>query len=181
MSIQEQTPSLEIERKYLINLENGKRAFEAHLKYFCKQHNLNLKVYIISQCYLQATEGERRVRQRKSQKGIQFFYTEKFPKTEVTRIENEREISMREYVELLSEADPNLHTIEKARYVFDYEGLTLEIDIYGFSDTRAILEVELPSEDTEVKVPFLVEIIKEVTADKRYKNRSLAQSYSFAD
>lgn len=181
MTNKAQAPSLETERKYLINLENGRAAFEAHLKYFCRTNNITLTTYFISQTYLKAAEGERRVRKRESDKNIQFFYTEKFPKTEITRIENEREITMSEYCELLKESDSSLSPIVKSRYVFDYEGLTLEIDMYDFSDTRAILEVELPFEDTEVKVPFLVDIIREVTTDKRYKNRSLAKTSSFAE
>jgi len=51
----------------------------------------------------------------------------------------------------------------------------LEIDIYPFWNDKAILEIESCSEDEPVNIPKEIKIIKEVTADEKYKNKSLAE------
>ena len=44
-----------------------------------------------------------------------------------------------------------------------------------FWSDKAVLEIELSSEDTPISVPEQIHIIKEVTADDNYKNASLAR------
>lgn len=167
------TGPLEIERKFLISLEQTPAAFAAMLHYYCEK---TLKVSTISQTYLIAEEGERRVRKRTTDGKTEFFYTEKFTISGIKRIENECEITEDEYTEYLSEADSKLKTIEKTRYTFQFDGQTIEIDIYAFSTDKAILEIELPSEDTAVSLPHFIHVIREVTEDKAYKNKSLAKT-----
>lgn len=169
-------PSLEIERKYLIALNQSKGDFMDLIKKHCSK----LQVYKITQTYLAAEEGERRVRKRVSTGKIEFFYTEKFPHSSMSRVENERRITYEEYEEYLSEADPSLHAINKLRLKFIFEGQTFELDMYPFSKTKAILEIELPSEDTPVHLPPFVHVIKDVTSDKAYKNKNLAKTQAFA-
>lgn len=50
-----------------------------------------------------------------------------------------------------------------------------EIDVYPFWTDRAIMEIELESEEQEILFPPAVQIITEVTSDKRYTNSSLAR------
>lgn len=169
-------PSLEIERKYLIALNRSKGDFVALLHKHCP----DVKAYKITQVYLNACEGERRVRKRVSEGKFEFFYTEKLPVSDVTRIEEERSITREEYLEYMQEADPTLNPIEKVRFVFQFDGQTFELDMYNFSKNKAILEIELPSEDTPVYLPPFVTVIKEVTGDKAYKNKSLAKTRCFA-
>ena len=49
-----------------------------------------------------------------------------------------------------------------------------EIDIYPFWRDKAVMEIELSSEDEDFEIPHEIKVIKEVTGDKRYKNASLA-------
>lgn len=149
---------------------------------------------------------ERRIRQRirvsdtldKPANHYMFTYTEKtpLPGNSMKRIERERILSMKEYVGLMSEADTNLHQICKDRYCFLYDGQYFELDIYEFPEILAgaigslpeirevpvedcaILEIELPDEDTEVKIPEFIDVIAEVTDDERFKNHSIAGSLS---
>lgn len=51
--------------------------------------------------------------------------------------------------------------------------------MYPSSKDKAILEVELASEDTYLELPDFVEVIKEVTQDAAYKNRNLAKNPFF--
>jgi CYTH domain-containing protein len=55
-----------------------------------------------------------------------------------------------------------------------YENQYFEIDIYPFWNDKAILEIELSDENTEIKFPKEINVIKEVTDDESYKNASLA-------
>lgn len=161
---------MEIEKKFLI-----KKPTEDELERLGYVSKTN-----IIQTYLKdRDETERRVRQRGTKKdGYSFFYTEKEDvKTGkgMERIERERKISPKEYINYLSEVDTSLHQISKVRYCFVYASRYFELDVYPFSDDYAILEVELNSTEEKMELPNL-KILKEVTGDKRYRNHALAKS-----
>ena len=88
----------------------------------------------------------------------------------------EEEISRETYDRLLADADPALNAIEKRRYRIPYAGQLLEIDLYSFWSDRATLEVELRREDQAVELPEWIELIREVTGERAYKNRYLAEA-----
>ena len=73
------------------------------------------------------------------------------------------------------EADNRLHTIHKERYCLSENNQYFEIDVYPEWDNQAIMEIELSSEDEEIKTPDSIKIIKEVTDDDTYKNYSMAK------
>ena len=72
------------------------------------------------------------------------------------------------------DADITKHSIRKTRYCLIYKNQYFEIDIYPFWDDKAIVELELNSEDQKIEFPKQLKLIKEVTHDKRYKNSELA-------
>lgn len=53
--------------------------------------------------------------------------------------------------------------------------LTAEVDVFPFWQDRAFCEVELPDEATVVTLPEFLDVIREVTEDKRYTNLALAR------
>lgn len=165
---------LEIEHKYLIEkpLNIGKNLIEIGIKLLTK--------YEITQDYLvdKVDVTERRVRKRRNifNGKIQYFYTEKTFVSQLIRIENEMTIQEQEYEDLLRQKDPELNTVRKIRCVFDYDGQTFELDVYSFSDKYAILEIEVKNPKVKVRIPKGLKVIKEVTDDSRYKNKSLAKS-----
>lgn len=131
----------------------------------------------IVQTYLKRIEPdvERRIRQRGSrERGFSFYYTEKSDICSGERYEREREITLAEYAELLTQADTTLHQIIKTRYCFCYEGRSFELDLFPFSDEFALLEVELNDLAEDVAFPPL-DIVREVTEDVRYQNYVLAR------
>ena len=71
--------------------------------------------------------------------------------------------------------------MKKTRYCFIYNKKYFELDIYPFSEEYAILEIELENKDSKIEIPDYLEVIKEVTDDKRYKNRTLAESLKLED
>ena len=155
---------LEIERKFLIQYpdtaaleEMGCRKVEIRQDYL---PNINNKV--------------RRVRKAVSDDGTRYYYTEKFRLSDTVRIEREKEISEEEYGELFDERAEGSNPVIKTRYYY-YEGdFCFEIDLCPQWDSQAVVEVELPTETTAVKLPEWMKSIREVTADKRYKNEYLA-------
>jgi CYTH domain-containing protein len=50
-----------------------------------------------------------------------------------------------------------------------------EVDVYDFWQDRATLEFELESEAQSFTFPSCVRVIREITADARYKNVNLAR------
>ena len=130
----------------------------------------------IIQTYLSATNGEEsRVRQRGLDGNYIYFQTTKKKVTELKRVEVERRLSKDEYLRLLMDADPACRPIRKTRYCLTFDNQYFEIDIYPFWKDKAILEIELADESSEIRFPAQVKVIKEVTGDDSYKNASLAK------
>ena len=156
----------EIERKFLIEYPDI-----AELE---KLPNCQ-RVEII-QTYLTAPEGEEsRVRQRGIDGNYIYFQTTKKTVTDLKRVEVERRLSQEEYLRLLMEADPACRPIRKSRYCLTYDNQYFEIDVYPFWKDKAILEIELATETTQVRFPKKIRVIREVTEDDAYKNASLAR------
>ena len=95
--------------------------------------------------------------------------------SEFKRVETERKITKDEYLSLLLEADTQKRQIRKTRYCLLYENEYFEIDVYPFWTDKAVVEIELSSEDAQVCVPPVFKVIKEVTDDENYKNAALAK------
>lgn len=130
----------------------------------------------IIQTYLTAPEGEEsRVRQRGIDGSYIYFQTTKKKVTGLKRVEVERRLSKDEYLRLLMDADPSCRPIRKTRYCLTFDNQYFEIDVYPFWKDKAIMEIELASENAEIRFPAQIRVIKEVTHDDAYKNASLAK------
>lgn len=156
---------LEIERKFLI-------------KYPPLQllHNMpNCCCTHISQVYLDIPDANVRLRKRTVDGICSYIRTEKSKISALTRIETECDITEKEYNELLQYSHPNMAVIDKKRYCLMHKGKYFEIDVFPFWSDKAYVEAELISEDEQVELPPFLEVIKEVTQDRRYTNKALAQ------
>ena len=145
--------ALEIERKYLVDLEklgtleNGTR---------------------IKQGYL-STNKEAVVRVRV--KNDKAYLTIKGSNIGVTRLEFEYEIPLDEANEMLDKLCQK-PVIDKTRYLINHENHIWELDIfYGENEGLVVVEVELSSEDETIILPSWVK--EEVTTDSRYYNSNL--------
>ena len=133
----------------------------------------------IVQTYLRPAEpsSERRIRAR-GQNGDWIYYeTIKRPVSDSvrTRIETERIITEREYVELSHEADPTRWVIRKRRVTFIWKNHCFELDIFAYPKKGLhLLEVELSDEDEVVEMPPFLSVIEEVTGDPEYRNATMA-------
>jgi len=163
--------NLEIERKYLIAMPDLDWLSAA------------AESTEITQTYLHTTPlfSTNRIRKRGRDGVYTYTHTCKRRITDVTRVEIEKEISEQEYLALLKEADPERRTIQKTRYCLDYEGQVFEIDIFPFWTTQAYLELEMRSEDQEIRFPPQLRILREVSSDSRYNNSELAREIPAED
>lgn len=148
--------ALEIERKYLVDLEklgtleNGNR---------------------IKQGYL-STNKDAVVRVRV--KNDKAYLTIKGSNIGATRLEFEYEIEVVEANEILDKLCQK-PVIDKTRYLIDYENHTFELDIfYGDNDGLVVAEVELLDENETIKLPSWIK--EEVTSDERYYNSNLMKN-----
>ncbi|MEF2918867.1 MAG: hypothetical protein U0O22_00160 [Acutalibacteraceae bacterium] len=157
---------LEIERKYLIKMPDIS-VLESQPMY--------MKIEM-TQVYLNNQGATSGMRIRKSTINGKTSYKKTYKKsiTNVTRIELEDDITEQEWKDLKFNLDPDSSPIEKVRHCFMYNNQFFELDIYSFWNDRATLEIELKSEDQKVDLPPFIDVIKEVTEDNRYKNRSLS-------
>lgn len=164
----DQNQPLEIERKYLIRYPDLPAVERAE----------GYNKTEITQTYLKSESTEFGARVRKRGAGGLYVYTKTYKRnlSMIRRIELEEEITKQEYQSLLKEADPALKTISKVRHCFLYAGKLFELDVYPFWHDRATLEIELSDESEPFTLPPFITVIKEVTEDRRYRNRSLAQS-----
>lgn len=133
--------------------------------------------YEMVQTYLAGHPGiTRRVRMRREGETVQYFLTEKRRISDMSCEEREHEISQRDYEENLRQALPGLRPIRKTRLAIPEGGFIWELDIYPFWRHHAILEVELPDEACCPALPDWAKEAQEVTSDRRYKNRALAEA-----
>lgn len=157
-------------------------AFEIERKYLIEYPDINLlEKYAdskseIAQTYLKTDNGlTSRVRKRTTDGVTKYIFTEKKRITDVKCIENEREIGSEEYEKLLKLSDPERRTVEKMRYCIPFNGRVVEVDVYPFWNDRAIAEVEMEDENEEVVLPDFINVIRDVTAEKAYKNYAIAK------
>lgn len=136
----------------------------------------------ILQTYLQAPQGEtHRVRRVLEGDKVTYIETRKQRISMLRAVEDEREITEGEYDTLLLKKEEGSMPIRKTRYAFPFGAHVVELDVYPFWQDRAILEVELKSEDESFSLPPFLRVLREVTSDKRYKNVNLAKLVPFDD
>ena len=157
----------EIERKYLI----------AYPDAALLRAQPGCEVWEITQVYLKDGEGgqTRRIRRVLTNGEEKYYRTFKRRMTALSAEEDEGEITAEDYARYEAERDPGRATILKTRYRVPYAGHVLEFDVYPFWQDRAILEIELKREDEAAAIPDYVRVIRDVTADKAYKNKQLAK------
>ena len=169
---------IETERKFLIKLPDAELLAAQ-----------NCRVLDITQTYLTVDNlsgGETRVRRIEEDGKVSYIFTEKKRISAVSRFENEYAISKRKYDKLIREAeDPRQLT--KTRYAFPYGERTVEIDVYPYEiggeglAGRAVLEVEMESEDERLILPDFIEIECELTGKKEFSNKSMAKPLKTAE
>ena len=162
------TDHIEIERKYVIAMPQI-AAMSAEEGYTSSD---------IVQIYLEsAPHITHRVRSRTMNGITKYTETKKIRISGMSAFEDEREIDENEFSSLRKDIAPDTTPVIKTRHTFVYHGQLFEVDIYPNWHTTAIMETELPTEDTVTDMPPFIRIIKEVTGIKAYSNASMSRAF----
>lgn len=170
MNIEEKGTAVpvEIERKFIIRLPD--LALVAQRRGYTVSH--------ITQTYLlSAPRVTHRVRKREYEGRVVYTETKKVRIDKLSSFEDERELTRSEYEELLATADPAAKPVLKTRHTVPHGEYKLEIDVYPAWRHTCVMEIELPSRETEVNLPPFITVVAEVTGDKRYSNAAMARSF----
>ena len=151
---------LEIEYKFLIKMpdENMLSALEG------------VRILKLSQTYTTLGARARRIEENGN---VTYIKTVKKHITDLVRLETENEITKAEFDSLLEHREGN--TVEKTRYIYPYKDKKIEIDVFPFWKNQAFLEVELENENEEFELPEFIEVIRDITEDKAYRNYALSK------
>lgn len=164
------------------------RHFEIERKFLIEYPDLKLLSTIktcrkipITQAYLTTPdEGYFRVRKRGEGNTAVYIKTVKIKISDIKRIEIEKYISEKEYNDYLNNKEYVTGVISKDRYCIVWKNSYYELDVYPFWSDKATLELELLSEEQPYVLPDFVNLIREVTFEKEYRNLALAQKYGKA-
>ena len=159
------TMNTEIERKFLIKMPDAGQL--ARLD--------GCVVTLIRQTYLFNDNGSERVRARMYGSKTVYTHTTKQRITFLSAYEDEQVIDQSGYLSLLKRRDPERNDIYKTRLAVPFDGHVFEVDIYPFWRRQAVMEVELSGEGESVVFPPFIEIIREVSDDRSYSNKSLSK------
>lgn len=161
---------LEIERRFLIRYPDLDRLNRLP----------NCKKAEIEQIYCVSKGGEPfRIRKRGIGDDCIYIKTLKRSINDTVREEYEDAISKDDYGTLSSFADKSRNPIIKSRYCLAENGKYFEIDIFPFWNDRAIFEIELLDSSEAFDIPDYFDVIKEITAEKKYRNSALAVSVPY--
>jgi CYTH domain-containing protein/thymidylate kinase len=130
----------------------------------------------IVQVYLKTDDGTMsRIRRRGCDQSYIYTHTiKKSTGVSGKSIEIERRISENEYLALLMNADLDRRSILKKRTCFLWNNQYYEFDRFASPYGLSILEIELDTESDNITIPPFISVIKDITGDKSYSNRSLA-------
>ncbi|MBR4711442.1 MAG: AAA family ATPase [Clostridia bacterium] len=155
----------EIERKFLIRYPD--------VTWLEKQPNCH-RVEIIQTYLASEDDQDRRVRQRGENGTFLYYETVKRTLPDGQAVELSRRISDREYLSLLLDADTTRRQLRKTRYCMTYGMQSLKIDLYPFWHRQAMVQLHMRDAEEPVRFPPELELIREVTGIREYKNSSLA-------
>lgn len=164
---------VEVFNKYLVVIDNET------LENIKKETN-PLNVHIVQHYLTSITGFERRIRKREKDGNTLYYYSEAKTISSKERIKTDRIISEREYFQYMLEADPNLSVIDKTRYSFIHNNHFFKLDIFDFDTNKGLLSLQVPQdEESLIKLPEYIKVIKDVTDDANYKNYYLAKSRKY--
>ena len=133
----------------------------------------------IEQWYHKIDDVWERVRKCESSKnGVYYVHTIKTPVSDLANMEDEKLLTKEEFNSFVKLCvDDSSKFISKERLVYPHTGgLKWEVDVFNSGHHLIIAEIEIPSEDYEVKIPKFIKqkLLLEVTGMKQFSNKSLS-------
>jgi CYTH domain-containing protein len=111
--------------------------------------------------------------------GIKWVHTVKTRISEISNIEEERDLSKDEFddfVKRCKDANMNARYIKKQRRIYPDGELKWEVDVFSLKCHIIVAEIEIPTEDYDLRIPDFIQKknLLEVTGLKQFSNRSLS-------
>ena len=156
---------IEIERKFLLKSIPDRKPTE---------------IIKIKQWYLKVDGIWERARSMDSNKsGIKWVHTIKTRISDISNIEEERELTKKEFEEFIKKCKSSPGSakyITKERRIYPDGELKWEVDMFSQKCHVIVAEIEIPSEDYDLQVPEFIQKkqLLEVTGLKQFSNRSLS-------
>jgi len=136
--------------------------------------SMAMKEFDVEQVYLRGNKpGASRIRKKTANGGTSYSHQTVTQATDGTNVRIARNINAREYMALLSEADPNAGITTKKLKIFNYGGQMFEIN--EFPDGGLVLEVFAASATAPVSFPPFLSVTKEVTEDPKWDSYGIAK------
>lgn len=160
--------SVEIEKKYIIKMPELEALKERE----------GYSESEIVQIYLPSPDGvTRRIRKRTAGGNSVYTKTEKKRIDAMSAFESESEIDAAQFDRLALVPRDGTRPILKKRITFLFGGRLFELDVYPEWERSCILEVELPTRDVTVEFPPFLELVLDVTGDKKYSNAAMSRAF----
>ena len=160
--------NIETERKYVIE--------KPDIEILARQNGFTESE--ITQIYLNSELSTNRVRKRVFSDGrVELTENKKVRISRMSSEEYESEISKEAFLGLSQNIEIGSKPLYKTRRTFLYEGKVFELDYYPEWKNSCIMEVELSSEEEEIKLPPFIKILADVTGIREYSNHSMAHSF----
>ena len=87
-----------------------------------------------------------------------------------------RQISAREFIQLMDLKDPKTIPIEKIRHCFIFKNQNFVVDVFkNIKECPVILRIETDNTSDEISIPPFVKVSREVTGEKTYMTGHMAK------
>lgn len=135
----------------------------------------------IDQVYLESDDPDVEIRVRRRRQGRASVYTRTEKRSVpgedgvLVREERETRITEREWDHLRAHQASGTRMVSKRRTCVVYRSQYLEIDAFTAPEGLVVLEAELAGDATDLELPGWCEVVREVTEERAYRNRRLAE------
>ena len=132
--------------------------------------SIKKEFFQLDETYLQAMSDEGTSVVRKIGKNDSFIYSHEIRYLQNgEKIQKKKQITAREYIQLLENQDPNKKKVRKIRQCFIFERQYFMVETFTNVDgSPSILRIETTGEGEKLKIPPFLEILREVTNDPFY-------------
>eukprot|EP00741_Cyanophora_paradoxa_P004301 tig00000792_g4175.t1 len=135
-----------------------------------------VEIFDVEEVFLRTSDGtEAKVRRRGQNGTFTYMHSVRYPMANGQRIELKRQISGRDYVNLLATADPNMRPVHKRRacFVFDTQSFVLDTFVEPH-EGMTVLRVEAEHREQVITLPPGVAVLDEVTGNSIFSSAHLA-------
>lgn len=121
-------------------------------------------------------EIENKIRSRGKEDSYTYIH-ESRTKVKGQEIIKKRQITAREFIQLLDSKNVNMRPIEKIRHCFIYQNQNFVVDVFkNVEGCPTILRIETEDKTDEINIPPFVKVAREVTGEKTYVTNSMSKS-----